>query len=105
MACVPCAIEMEPKTLSPGQINHVREQAEAIQKLEPQKSADIFVQGLLPINEGDHNIIGIGDNMIDECNSKDEKIEMEKAHKCLCTSILIKSPEEVSQGEPLTAPF
>ncbi|XP_021765279.1 uncharacterized protein LOC110729811 isoform X1 [Chenopodium quinoa] len=109
MACVPCAIEMEPKTLSPVQINHVKEQAVAIQNLEPEIASEVFVQGLREgmeqITEGNNDIIGVdATSNVDEC-IKEEKNKIEKSHHCLCNTPLIQSPDEVRQKEPVTAPF
>ncbi|XP_056699247.1 uncharacterized protein [Spinacia oleracea] len=102
MACVPCAIEMEPKTLSPGQINHVK--AVAIQiKIEQENASDIFIQGLREgmeqISE-EENEMGVNNSIIVE-----KKNKLGKAHNCLCNSLLIQSPDELRQKEPVTAPF
>ncbi|XP_048492195.1 uncharacterized protein LOC104904755 isoform X2 [Beta vulgaris subsp. vulgaris] len=111
MACLPCAIEMEPKTLNEGQINHAR--AVAIQLMEPERASDIFVQGLREVEslEGieqiikeDEVITKLGNSRVDDC-SKDEKNKNESSHHCLCTTILINSPDELTRREPVTAPF
>ncbi|KAI3427655.1 uncharacterized protein J3R85_009214 [Psidium guajava] len=51
MASTRCPIEMEPRTLREGQLNHAREvAADVIQKMEPDKATSIFTEGLKPIS-------------------------------------------------------
>ncbi|CAO2813367.1 unnamed protein product [Amaranthus hypochondriacus] len=111
---LPCPIEMEPKTLKEVQLNHAREQAVAIQKMEPQNAPDIFFQGLKEVgsldgkkknaNKEDH--MGRLDDIVDGC-IKNDNIKIDSSHHCLCTKILIEPPipDEFREREPLTAPF
>ncbi|KAK9677063.1 hypothetical protein RND81_11G119600 [Saponaria officinalis] len=119
MAGVPCAIELEPKTLNPLQINHARELAVVIQKIDPQEAPNLFIQGLQQvkssedlgqINEGqDGNFVG--NNMVDESNTEMDNntptniIKEQRPHNCLCANFLIDSPDDIVHKEPVTAPF
>ncbi|XP_010691428.1 uncharacterized protein LOC104904755 isoform X3 [Beta vulgaris subsp. vulgaris] len=93
MACLPCAIEMEPKTLNEGQINHAR----GLREVES-------LEGIEQIIKEDEVITKLGNSRVDDC-SKDEKNKNESSHHCLCTTILINSPDELTRREPVTAPF
>ncbi|XP_074272212.1 uncharacterized protein LOC141596085 [Silene latifolia] len=112
MASVPCAIELEPKTLNPGQINHARELAVVFQQIEPQEASDLFIQGLERVDsiggvgqiiEGDDvNPLG---NMVDVSSKDMESGKRERTHNCLCKNLFIDSPDEICHKEPVTAPF
>ncbi|KAL9244611.1 hypothetical protein vseg_018372 [Gypsophila vaccaria] len=108
MASIPCAIELEPKTLNPIQINHARELAVVIQKIDPQEAPNLFIQeaqevkspeNLGPINEEYDEISN------NEMDNNAPTIIKEMPHNCLCANMFIDSPDDLIHKEPVTAPF
>ncbi|KAH9626969.1 hypothetical protein KSS87_017820 [Heliosperma pusillum] len=111
MASVPCAIELEPKTLNPEQISHARELAVVFQQIEPQGTSDLFIQELERVDSIGVRQIIEGDNVnssrnMEDVSSKDmESTKRERTHNCLCKNLFIEYPDEICHKEPVTAPF
>ncbi|OWM76506.1 uncharacterized protein LOC116201164 [Punica granatum] len=117
MASIGCPIEMEPKTLSQGQIDHAREvAADVVQKMEPSEASNIFVEGMkpvVPISQMEslaeaNNIVKPVDKTVENL----KKALLEKPCQCLCnveapSSLLVDSPDNFMDAlkEPLSAPF
>ncbi|KAF8027584.1 hypothetical protein BT93_E0483 [Corymbia citriodora subsp. variegata] len=110
MASTRCPIEMEPRTLSQGQLNHAREVAvDVIQKMEPQKATSVFTEGSKPIDPT-KDMWRLAEN---EEEANDMVIEsqkqgatcIEKPCLCSCAPALSESPDQLQLKEPLSAPF
>nr|DAD44635.1 TPA_asm: hypothetical protein HUJ06_002865 [Nelumbo nucifera] len=98
-------IEMEPRTLSEGELKDVRVAAvDIIKKLEAKKATDVFIEGLSPV-------VSIKD-MEKLVKRRDELHKLEKCEEvaqvtdCSCTSVNVdESPDKAKLREPLSAPF
>ncbi|XVE88832.1 hypothetical protein DITRI_Ditri19aG0100300 [Diplodiscus trichospermus] len=107
-----CSIEMEPRTLNQGQINHAREMAaDAAQKMERREASAIFIEGLGLISAVEtEEVHELKDEKHTEyCKQKSQNI-VERPCQCSCNSINIESPDPNSiilsnVKEPVTAPF
>ncbi|KAF9690108.1 hypothetical protein SADUNF_Sadunf01G0161500 [Salix dunnii] len=106
-----CSIEMEPRTLSEGQLSHAREvAADVAQKMGPKEASAVFINGLRPVVsikemsqvEGSRDR---HDNKVGEC--KEKTAEIIDRH-CQCSGIPKdkESPDHhLNLKEPLSAPF
>ncbi|KAF9613564.1 hypothetical protein IFM89_008955 [Coptis chinensis] len=111
MAHLCCSIEMEPRTLNEGQLNHAREAAvDIIQKMDSVESSNAFIEGLKPvvpieemeqIVERRHQI----QKLTVDCK---ETIvpAVDPFNDCACiTPSVVDSPDLAPIREPLSAPF
>ncbi|KAH7858229.1 hypothetical protein Vadar_021551 [Vaccinium darrowii] len=104
-----CSIDMEPRTLNMGQLNHAREVAvDIVQKKEPNEASSIFMKGLEPVVgiRDAAQIVQKGDSIheLAECEEKSKIIET--TCQCVCSnSGIMESPDPVNLKEPLSAPF
>ncbi|PON54330.1 hypothetical protein PanWU01x14_195590 [Parasponia andersonii] len=110
MANVCCSIELEPRTLKEGQLNHAREVAvDVVQKLEPHEATVIFIEGLRPIGsiqkmkqiteeEEEDNRVGV-------LKENAQMIEIPCQCTCTATTTSTESLEQNKLREPLSAPF
>ncbi|KAJ6427496.1 hypothetical protein OIU84_022989 [Salix udensis] len=111
MANICCSIEMEPRTLSEGQLSHAREvAADVAQKMGPKEASAVFVNGLRPVvsikemseveGNGDRD-----DHKVAECREKTAEI-IDKPCQCSCNPKDKESPDHhLDLKEPLSAPF
>ncbi|KAL3720974.1 hypothetical protein ACJRO7_005741 [Eucalyptus globulus] len=110
MASTCCPIEMEPRTLSEGQLNHAREvAADVVQKMEPEKATSIFTEGLKPADPAkDTQRLAENREEVDgeviESRKQAAKC-IEQPCQCSCVSALSESPDQLQLKEPLSAPF
>ncbi|GKV27165.1 hypothetical protein SLEP1_g36368 [Rubroshorea leprosula] len=128
MANFCCSIELEPRTLKQGQLNHarillsVREKdysnikriahhfsdemaADAAQKME-QREFSIFIRGLSEIEQIKENEIQLQDDspQIDQSKKKDQITE--NPCQCSCSVVNNECPDNgMDFKEPVTAPF
>ncbi|KAH6781359.1 hypothetical protein C2S52_001890 [Perilla frutescens var. hirtella] len=111
MANFCCSIELEPRTLKQGQLNHAREIAvDIVQKNEPDEASTIFneLQGLkevVGIKEPPPVVVVSGENTVEEGGRAvliNEEINVETCCQCL---VVETSPECRVIKEPLSAPF
>ncbi|XP_030464605.1 uncharacterized protein LOC115684051 [Syzygium oleosum] len=110
MASPCCPIEMEPRTLRQGQLNHAREvAADVIQKMEPNKATSIFTEESKPIEptKDTRRSAEDGEEVDGELiEPRKQGAEcMEKPCQCSCASALSESPDQLMLKEPLSAPF
>ncbi|KAL3824385.1 hypothetical protein ACJIZ3_020414 [Penstemon smallii] len=114
MANFCCSIEMEPRTLNQGQLNHAREIAvDIVQKKETNEASNIFIEGLEPIVE----IKEVAVVVVSNANPPREaaaaevmktEINVETCCQCSCTTdqLVMESPLDACRvKEPLSAPF
>ncbi|GLT66283.1 hypothetical protein SLA2020_386540 [Shorea laevis] len=106
MANICCSIELEPRTLKQGQLNHAREMAaDAAQKME-QREFSIFIRGLREIEQIKENEIQLQDDspQIDQSKKKDQITE--NPCQCSCSVVNNETPDDgMDFKEPVTAPF
>ncbi|XP_022724816.1 uncharacterized protein LOC111281352 [Durio zibethinus] len=118
-ANVCCSIEMEPRTLKQGQLNHAREMAaDVAQKMKEDASA-VFIEGLglvsaveiKEVNDLTNELekeVGV-EKHVEYCNQKAQNI-VERPCQCSCDINNIESPDPNNiilnnVKEPVTAPF
>ncbi|KAJ4828292.1 hypothetical protein Tsubulata_034963 [Turnera subulata] len=109
MANVCCSIELEPRTLNEGQLNHAREvAADVVQKMEPKEASIVVIKGLpppVPAIEMDWREKN-GDDLEHNLVSYEDKAAIiEGPCQCSCIPSNVESPEQVNFKEPLSAPF
>ncbi|KAK4413846.1 hypothetical protein Salat_2797400 [Sesamum alatum] len=119
MANFCCSIELEPRTLNQGQLNHAREIAvDIVQRKEPDEASTIFHrdQGLQPgVGVKETVVVVVSDvatpshKAAEECSEEIIKTEITTLETyCQCSSSALaveSSPEECRVKEPLSAPF
>ncbi|KAI5336994.1 PREDICTED: LOC110613993 [Prunus dulcis] len=110
MAKVCCSIELEPRTLSEGQLNHARElAADVVEKMEPEEASAIFIQGLRPVGSMKdmvHMVAEEGEQLQSKVVEwKEAQILETPPCQCLCSTVNIESPDQGTLTEPLSAPF
>ncbi|GMI73140.1 hypothetical protein HRI_000983300 [Hibiscus trionum] len=96
MAKVCCSIEMEPRTLNQGQLNHAREMA---QKMEPKEAAAEFIEGIGGVEV---------EQVVTETEEEKGVNVVGRPCQCACQTLHIESPDPHFNNpvkEPLTAPF
>ncbi|CAI0474705.1 unnamed protein product [Linum tenue] len=109
-----CPIEMEPKTLSEGQLNHARElAADVVLNLEPEEVSTIFTKKATTLVSP--NIAAAGGTVDGQMRKKDEAVAAADdgavaACQCCCIDPTNSfggglSLDELKLKEPLTAPF
>ncbi|KAH7547233.1 hypothetical protein FEM48_Zijuj01G0288000 [Ziziphus jujuba var. spinosa] len=99
-----CSIELEPRTLNQGQLNHVREvAADVVQKLEPHEASTLFVEGLRAVDSTKKMEQKIDEEVVVEFKEKTELIE--RPCQCACLNTNSETPVEHELKEPLSAPF
>ncbi|XVF26816.1 hypothetical protein REPUB_Repub14bG0051600 [Reevesia pubescens] len=120
MAKVCCSIEMEPRTLNQGQLNHAREMAaDVAQKMEPREASAIFIEQGMGLISGvaikevvdelkltnEEKEVGVEKH--DEYFNQKEKAQSieERPCQCSCENNNIESPDPNNLKEPVTAPF
>ncbi|BFG24426.1 uncharacterized protein Pyn_04181 [Prunus yedoensis var. nudiflora] len=111
MAKVCCSIELEPRTLSEGQLNHARElAADVVEKMEQEEASAVFIRGLRPVGsmkEMVHMIAEEGEQLqskVVECKEEAQILETPLC-QCLCPTVNTQSPDQGRLTEPLSAPF
>ncbi|EXB74564.1 hypothetical protein L484_026261 [Morus notabilis] len=111
MANVCCSIELEPRTLKGGQLNHAREvAADVVEKLKPHEATVMFIEGLRPTGsikkmkkiteeeeKEDHQVVGYME--------KAKMIEIPCQCSCTVGTNISESTEQDKLREPLSAPF
>ncbi|CAK7356741.1 unnamed protein product [Dovyalis caffra] len=111
MANTCCLIEMEPRTLREGQLNHAREvAADVVQKMEPKEASTAFNKGLRPVvsikqmNQIEENGDQHNDKLV-KCKEETAEI-IDRPCQCSCvTENIEESPDQMNLKEPLSAPF
>ncbi|KAG6415791.1 hypothetical protein SASPL_123209 [Salvia splendens] len=118
MANYCCSIELEPRTLKQGQLDHAREIAvDIVQTKEPDEASTMFTEGLkdvVEIKEVPVVVTVSGENLqpqkvVEERGRgrsgavfREEVVSMETYCQCL---VVESSPECRDIKEPLSAPF
>ncbi|XP_057797245.1 uncharacterized protein LOC131013197 isoform X2 [Salvia miltiorrhiza] len=109
MANFCCSIELEPRTLKQGQLDHAREIAvDIVQTKEPDEASTMFTEGLkevVGIKEPAVVVTVSGENPPEEGEGAaviKEEITVETYCQCL---VVESSPECRDIKEPLSAPF
>ncbi|KAL6285633.1 hypothetical protein ACE6H2_010023 [Prunus campanulata] len=112
MAKVCCSIELEPRTLSEGQLNYARGlAADVVEKMEQEEASAVFIQGLRPVGsmkEMVHMIAEEGEQLqskVVECKEEEAQILETPPCQCLCPTVNTESPDQGRLTEPLSAPF
>ncbi|KAH0763161.1 hypothetical protein KY290_019234 [Solanum tuberosum] len=112
MANFCCSIEMEPKTLSQGQLNLAREVAvDIVQNTQSDEASNLFLEGGKTVVQIKEALV-----LIEEAESVVEEVCIGKAVKtnvmieasCQCaypSAITDDSPDQSKFKEPLSAPF
>ncbi|KAJ8756172.1 hypothetical protein K2173_024719 [Erythroxylum novogranatense] len=105
MANACCSIEMEPRTLSEGQLSQARQvAADVVQKLVPKEASTIFFN-----KEAKPNFLMKEEEEEDKRKGQDDKFDVEREEikiiqvPCQCSNT--QSPTELELKEPLSAPF
>ncbi|XP_038712915.1 uncharacterized protein LOC120006871 [Tripterygium wilfordii] len=113
MANVCCSIELEPRTLKEGQLNHAREvAADVVQNMQPSDASDIFIKGLrsdVPVEpeemDSKNGMETGNEHMLEDCKKKPPIV----GKPCHCaTNDVTESPHDLQNKlitEPLSAPF
>ncbi|XP_011080609.1 uncharacterized protein LOC105163815 [Sesamum indicum] len=115
MANFCCSIELEPRTLNQGQLNHVREIAvDIVQRKEPDDEASMILnhdQGLRkPVVATKETVVLVVSDVATPPPSKEvietEITTVETYCQCSASALTVESsPEECRVKEPLSAPF
>ncbi|KAL1559102.1 hypothetical protein AAHA92_09484 [Salvia divinorum] len=116
MANFCCSIELEPRTLKQGQLDHAREIAvDIVQTKEPDKASTMFTEGLKEVVEIKEPAVVVsvsGENLPRKAVEEGDRggavfkeevvVNMEAYCQCL---VVESSPECRDIKEPLSAPF
>ncbi|XP_051119523.1 uncharacterized protein LOC127243508 [Andrographis paniculata] len=98
-----CAIEMEPRTLSQGQLTHAREIAEDIvQKTDLHEASAVFIQEFKPPAEMAAAVVSDGGAPADH-PPPDEVLAINNHGRCQCSVEDAASPQESPCPPPASA--
>ncbi|XP_077228558.1 uncharacterized protein LOC143861526 [Tasmannia lanceolata] len=100
------SIEMEPRTLSQGELSTAREEAVFIvQKKEPDEASTIFTEGMRPVTsiKEMEKKVEMTDQLHRLHDLKKSAEIIRKSWDCACTSTTLEESPKIK--EPLSAPF
>ncbi|KAG4211707.1 hypothetical protein ERO13_A02G118500v2 [Gossypium hirsutum] len=96
MANVCCSIEMEPRTLNQGQLNHARGMAaDVAQKMDPKEASASFIEGIGLMTSGGEIKEVVTELTLTDDEEKEVGVQniVERPCQCSCKINNIESPD------------